>query len=159
VALTHEQFTKALLASRQRTNDLAAKWALQGTKVWLPPLMVSGQHGTQQQCIDTGDMMVSMRVEHKVRGIVWSGRADYPYPDVMLEESYKLENKPDPVLCYVIESADRQCCAVVYGYTKRHWTYRATFDKRSNRTGTWAFCPKKWVRFCKPAEVFSCATL
>jgi hypothetical protein len=159
VALTPDQFDAALLASRQRTNDLAVAWLRQGVQVWLPPLMVAGKHGTREQCVDAGDMSVVMRVEHKVRSLTWSSRDDYPYPDVMLEEQYKIDNKPSPFLCYVIESGDGKCAAVVYGWTRPHWVYRSTFDRRSGRGGQWAFCPKKWVRFCHPKEVFRCDTL
>ena len=151
-ALTNDQFVQALHASRHRTNALAVVWHRQGAQVWLPPLMVAGQDGTTAECVDGGDLHVVMRVEHKVRGFAFSGREDYPYPDVIVDEAYKLA-KAGPLLAYVIESEDGACAAEVYGFTRRHWVEREISDSRVGRKGVFAFCPKAHVRFCDPKEV------
>lgn len=158
MALGETQFRDALHKARDRTNALALAWMRRGARVFLPPLAVAGVDGTRGECVDTGDVFVTLRVEHKVRGISWTGREDYPYPDVLIDETYKLA-KDETLLAYVIESADGKSAAVVYPWTKPHWVARNTFDKRAGRGGSFTFCPKKFVRFCKPDEVLACEAL
>lgn len=150
-----ENFLNDLESSRRAVNEFAEKLRQKGFEVWLPPQRTRPDAAQREEYADAGDMMVPVRVEHKVRNLHFHSREDYPYPTVIVDEAYKVESKEsDPVFLYVIENAERTAAAVVYGWTRRHWQIEEVYDAKQNRKCRNYTVPVKYVRFCDPQEVF-----
>lgn len=151
-----EAFLRDLSTSRQRVNSFAAAHASRGVSIWLPPEVVRPEEAERFDFSDDGDLMVSLRVEHKVRGFDFTCRDDFPYATVIVDERYKEDRKASerPLGVLVVESADGQCAAVVYGWTRPHWTIERRFDAAQQRECEFYAVEKNRVRFCRPEEVF-----
>jgi len=140
-----ETFYDRLAVSYVRVNKFASSLYKRGINILLPPVT---------DTFDDGDLFVTLRVEHKVRSLQFTCREDYPYDTIFIDEVYKIDNKFDLPLCYVIENTDGTCCAVIYGFTKPHWKKETKFDKIQNRVCDFYVVSKSQARFCKPEELF-----
>jgi hypothetical protein len=103
---------------------------------------------------DSGDFMLCARVEHKKRKLRFTGKDDYPFNTVIIDEKYKIDNKEDAPLAYIIENTAGTCAAVVYGWTRPHWKIERLWDSKAGRYGDFYVIDKKYVRFCKPQHAF-----
>jgi hypothetical protein len=153
--LMNNGFEERLNASRGRVNKFAYKMWKLGVKMFMPPECLDLNYEKRWENADDGDLFVTMRVEHKVRrNIDFSCREDYPYPTVFVDEYYKIENKEDRPLCYVIENKEGSYCAVIYNYTKKHWVIEKHYDPIQQRICEFYAAPKSFVRFCKTEDIF-----
>ena len=155
VMKSRERFLRDLGSSRSAVNEFAALQKSRGVSVWLPPQSTTPNDAERWNHCDSGDLMVQMRVEHKVRGFQFTSRKDFPFKTVIVDECYKVDAKQsDPVLAYIIENSDGSRVAVVYGYTRPHWSKERRFDPSQNRECDFYTVPLERVRFCNPDEVF-----
>ncbi len=123
--------------------------------VWLPPTEMTPDVESRMDYADGGDLMLQLRAEHKVRSFAFTGREDFPYPTIIIDEKYKVDAKAGtPLLAYFIESSDGRCVACIYGHTKHRWLIQDSVDPKQRRTCTFYVVPKEFVRFCKPEEIF-----
>jgi hypothetical protein len=148
-------FLASLSASRRDVNAFAEKMRSRGITVVLPEESTRPDASQRMLYADRGDMTVEMRVEHKVRGIDFTCREDYPYETVIVDEKYKVDLKAGiPLAMYVIENRSRTHAAVVYGWTKNRWTTESIYDAKQRRGCVNYVVHKSLVRFCKSEEVF-----
>lgn len=148
-------FLRDLSISRQKVNAWADRLRTRGVQVWLPPERTRPDSSVRAQFSDGGDLMLQGRIEHKVRDLMFTGRHDYPYETVIVDECRIEDDKAgDPVLAYVIVNRDETCAAVVYGWTKPKWARMSRWDAHRNRQREFYVVSKELVRFCKPDEVF-----
>jgi hypothetical protein len=103
---------------------------------------------------DDGDFMVCGRVEHKRRKLRFQGKDSYPYDTIFIDEQYKVDNKSDVPLAYIIENADGTCAAVIYGWTRPLWQIERRWDPHAERHANFYVIHKDHVRFCKPQHAF-----
>jgi hypothetical protein len=123
--------------------------------VWMPPSDLGPDHGTRMEYADSGDLMIQLRAEHKVRNLNFTSREDFPFPTIIIDEKYKVDAKASlPLFAYFIQSANSNCVAVIYGHTKHRWTTQESWDPKQSRTCTYYVVPIQFVRFCKPEEIF-----
>jgi hypothetical protein len=152
----HAGFLKDFRSSITAVNTFAAILRTKGVQVWLPPTQVTPDFESRMEYADSGDMMIHLRAEHKVRNLKFTCREDFPYPTLIIDEKYKVDSKADsPLLAYFIQSEDGQCVACVYGHTKHRWQVEPVYDKLQGRTCHNYTIPIQFVRFCKPEEIFS----
>lgn len=152
---SREKFLNDLGASRSAVNEFAALHKSRGVSVWMPPQSTTPNEAERWNHCDSGDLMVQMRVEHKVRTFQFTGREDFPFKTVIVDECYKVDEKQsDPVLAYIISNSDGSRVAVVYGWTRPHWSVDRRFDPKQNRECDFYTVPLERVRFCSPDEVF-----
>lgn len=150
------QFVANLTRSRSAVNKFAAMLRRHGVFVWMPPEEVCPNAETRHEYADDGDLMVQLRVEHKVRtNIAFTCREDYPYDTVIVDEKYKEDAKQNRrPFVYVIENRDGTCAAVVHWSTRPFWTVETRQDPNEDRPCEFYVVHKSRVRFCKPEEVF-----
>jgi hypothetical protein len=148
-------FLQAFRSSQRAVEKFAATLRKKNVPVWLPPTQMTPDVESRMDYADVGDMMIQLRAEHKVRGIKFSSRADFPYPTLIIDEKYKVDSKAStPLFAYFIESSDGQCVACVYGHTQHRWKVDEVFDKAQGRKCVNYVVPIEFVRFCKPEEIF-----
>lgn len=153
---TEQNFLGDLSASRRAVNKFAAMLRRCGVHAWLPPEEVRPDASVRREYADDGDLMVELRVEHKVRtNLEFTCREDYPYPTVIVDEKYKEDAKQNRrPFVYVIENRHGTCAAVVHWSTRPFWTVETRNDPKQNRECEFYVVDKSRVRFCKPEEVF-----
>jgi len=114
---------------------------------------------------DDGDLTFTGRVECKHRKIKFTGKEDFPYPTVILDETYKLR-QPHVTQgmweqfshreqlahikwfhSYWIVSEDMRYAAVVTPHTKSHWVQRQVKDRTENRMCMNYECPVEHCRW------------
>lgn len=150
-------FLRDLSASRRRVNDFASMHAGRGVSIWMPPEETRPTEEDRFEYSDSGDLMVMLRVEHKVRGFSFTCRDDFPYPTVIVDEVYKEDKKASedgPLGMCIIESSDNACAAVVYGWTVPKWRVESKWDAAQGRQCEFYTVAKTLVRFCRPEDVF-----
>lgn len=149
-------FLRDLSASWDRVNSFAALHAGRGVSIWLPPESIRPDEAERFEYSDCGDLLVSLRVEHKVRGFDFTSRDDFPYSTVIVDEVYKEDRKAkdNPLGLFVIESAKGQHAAVVYGWTRPHWVVERRHDAAQDRECEFYAVDKNRVRFCRVEDVF-----
>jgi hypothetical protein len=148
---TDELFLKELAESREAVNKFAVKCRADGIDVWVFPEQTRPDHTQWKKYADSGDLMVQGRVEHKTRKkIQFTSQEDYPYRTVFVCEKRREEDRPP--LAYVIQSADEQHAAVVYGWTRDKWVVERVYDKKSRKSLDVFAVDKKYVRFINLSE-------
>lgn len=150
------KFLGDLSASRHAVNRFAAMLRRLGVQAWMPPEDVRPDESVRREYADDGDLMIELRVEHKVRtNLEFTSRDDYPYQTVIVDEKYKEDAKRHRrPFVYVIENKHGTCAAVVHWSTRPHWTVEVRPDPKQNRQCEFYVVDKSRVRFCRPEEVF-----
>jgi hypothetical protein len=148
-------FHERLVESRRRVNDFAFKMWKSNVKMFTAPNGPLVDYSQRNDYVDDGDLFVLMRVEHKVlKKTDFTCRDDFPHECILIDEKYKVDNKNDKPLCYVIENRLGTHCGVVYYYTKKMWEVKRYWDSVQDRNCEFYAVNKKSVRFCKIDEVF-----
>lgn len=125
---------------------------------------------------DDGDMRASVHIGCKRRRLAFTGREDYPFPTVFVDEEYKLipdhMDREDyyalPVQerlarikwfhSYWIASSDMNHVALIVPATKRHWILEKVYSPKDRRDAfNWA-CPVSKVIFGKTSDIPSLLT-
>jgi hypothetical protein len=152
VAAFLEDFRKSIRA----VERFAALLRRKNVSVWLSPTEMTPDVESRMDYADSGDLMLQLRAEHKVRTIQFTSREDFPFPTIIIDEKYKVDAKAkqSALFAYFIESSDGQCVACVYGHTKHRWKTKDAYDKKQGRDCTYYVVPIECVRFCKPEEIF-----
>ena len=147
--MNNQDYINAFKESYKRVNRFAK--IAQNSKI---NLMLKPQADFDAKEPDEGDLTVVARVEHKVRYFDFTSRDDYPYQSVFIDEVYKVNNKQDKVLMYILENKAGTHAAVVYGFTYPQWKIKDIYDHKRGRTCANFQVDKSLVRFCKIDEVF-----
>jgi hypothetical protein len=152
---TDAEFLSDLSKSRQTVNNFANIQRSKNVQIWLPPEQTRPDSSQRMKFVDSGDLMLQMRIEHKSISLEFTCREDFPNESIIVDEQYKYDSKNStPVLMYVLQSANKTHAAIVYGYTKKRWHTKEIFDKRQNRSCTMYMCDKRYIRFCKIEDIF-----
>jgi hypothetical protein len=128
-----------------------------GLDVQVPELVVRPDSSVRHEYADEGDLFLErVRVEVKRRSFSFQDRDSFPYPTVIIDETYKANNPKDsPLLCYVILSQDMKCAAVIFNATRDKWIAKWKFDRSQGPKGRYCLnyeIDKRWARFCDPAR-------
>jgi hypothetical protein len=149
-------FEQRLAESRSRVNSWAKLMEDQGHRVYLPPDRLAPRHEDWRAFQDPCDIKADMRLEHKGRTLAFTCKEDFPYADVIVNETYKIEGQESwPALMHIMASEDGEHAAVVYGCTKKHWFKKWSWDKVQKDWRLNWHCPVRYVRFCRLDEVLS----
>lgn len=147
---TDQDYVDAFNRSRLRVNNFARLYEDKKIKLAMLPQPPAEDKNAR----DKGDMMLVARVEHKVLSLPFTSRDDFPFPNMFIDETYKVDNKDDKAYMYVLENKDGTHAGVVYGWTQPLWTTTTVLDSVCDRMITVYQIDKKHVRFCKVEEVF-----
>jgi hypothetical protein len=101
--------------------------------------------------VDDGDLLIRQRIEVKQRPeLDFQGADDLPYPDIIVDEVYKLDKVHKYGLhSYIIVNASETCCMVILAESRKHWFKRTVFDSKEKEDREFYFIPKQMVRFVK----------
>lgn len=146
-------FLRDLEKSRRDVDHFATRMRGQGISVAVAEEITRPDSASRRQYADKGDMILSLRVEHKVRDLNFTCREDFPFATVIVDEAYKVrEKESDPLLMYVIENRSRTHAAIIYGWTRPRWQIETIYDRRQNRYCENFVVDKSLVRFCPTEE-------
>lgn len=148
------EFFTDLGASRTRVAQRVEELCAMGLYAETHPHEDRPHSSVRMDYADNGDLWLCARVEHKIRELHFTGRDDYPYRTIIVDEQYKVDRRTDAVLAYIIENKPGTCAAVVYGWQRDLWKLERIWDNRANRYGMFYTIDKAHVRFCKPQEAF-----
>ena len=139
-----EQFMERLVRSRSHFEEFARKQASMGVDIYTPPINDAPTHAARWAHRDSKDGVLIMAVEHKRRGISFTDRASFPYDTVIVDEVYKVDDKPHPCLIYICENAAGTHAAVVYGWTRCNWLKETDLTPYKIGTATSTPVQKTW---------------
>lgn len=143
---SHKQFVKDLDDSQRHVAAVVDWMTKKRYKVKALPQTVSPDYESRYEHQDSGDIELRCRVEVKGRNINFSGREDYPFATVFIDELYKIPSVYE-LFAYAICSADGGCIAMVYNWTREHWLEREKFDRVAGRSAIFMEIPKEYVAF------------
>ena len=73
---------------------------------------------------------------------------DVPYPNIIVDEAYKIAKFPKPTLYgYVILNASKTGCLLIRSVTRSKWFDKKVFDKKEGDNRVFCFCPKEYVSY------------
>ena len=152
--MDHDKFMENLQRSRKAFNEFAKLQTAKGLTIFTPPISDAANRESRYQHRDSGDGLIHLWIEFKEGTRSFTSKEEYPHTEVIVDECYKLDDKPHPAAMYIITSKDGSHCAVVYGWTRYAWTKKTFYDKSRDRDCEFYMVPKHLVRFCKSSEVF-----
>lgn len=153
---TDTAFEADLEKSWRDANEYAALLQDSGINALLGPMVIRPDSSLRMKYADKGDLFIpQLRIEVKTRTFSFSGRHDFRYPTVFIDEKYKFDKKAHiPFLCYVTLSQDKKCAAVAYSFTRHHWMIEEKPDpKQGGRLCVNYAIPKEWAHFCSPEKI------
>jgi len=147
-------FVARLAASDQRVNEWVLEMEKQHHRLFLPAKRLAPSHEKWKKYTDPCDIKADMRLEHKCRNLEFTGREDFPYDTVLVNEAYKIASHEHwPALMHILVNRKGDCAAVVYGYTQQYWKKGYEWDSTRDKWCLNWYCPKDKVRFCHPNDV------
>jgi hypothetical protein len=126
-----------------------AEWLTgKGANVRLIPSTISPNEAVRFEHADMGDIEIVMRCEVKHRPTLdFMSMDDFPYPDIIIDETYKIEKFPKATLYgYVIVNSSMTAAITIPRETRKHWFEAEKFDKRDKVMKKFTFCPKKYLK-------------
>lgn len=140
----NEEFTTDFFNSFGSVFIVGAYLQRLGFNIVVPVPEIRPNEAERMKYMDNGDLLVTMPVQVKERSIQFSCAADYPYPTIFIDETYKI--KKDTFM-YVIVSSDHRYAALIDRSTRSHWVKETIFDKKQDRECVNAACPKELASF------------
>lgn len=147
-------FIADLNASRSRVTRFAGIARSAGVNIWQFPEVVRPDSSERSQHADSGDLMMQVRVEHKVRDFDFMSAADFPFATIIVDEKYKIDRIPSRPFIYVIESKSGHAAAVVSSRSMAKWQTVKRYDAAQKRECEFYEAPLSAVMFCPTEDVF-----
>lgn len=147
-------FLRDLEASRGRVSRFCSIQRASGVNIWQGPEVTRPTARVRHDFADSGDFMLIVRGEHKVRNFDFTSADDFPHPTLIVAETYSIERQAANPFVYVIESRDGRHAAVVHSRQMARWTKSRRYDAAQQRECEYYEAPLETVRFCEVGEVF-----
>lgn len=146
---TDPNFVSDLLLSKHAVRRVAAWLTDKGYQVILRPTIVRPSPDVRMEYSDDGDLGIVLTVEVKRRmTIPFHSRADFPYPDIIVDVCHTFDNRVIKPYAYVILNADMSCAVVIMtGKTRLYWSKVKKFDTNAQRLREYYVCPLEHVEF------------
>jgi hypothetical protein len=141
-------FLDDLQKSRGRVERFAAMCRAKGANVWVHPPVVRPDAESRRDFADDGDLMLQIRIEHKVRDVDFHDADDFPFETLIVDEVYKADRIKARPFRYVIENRAGTRVAVVRSATKPEWTVLKKYDAAQGRECEFYEVDKRLVTFC-----------
>lgn len=151
---TDSAFLADLDASRSRVDRFASLHRRRGVEIWQHPEVTRDDSSERGQFGDSGDMLMLVRVEHKVRGFDFTDATDFPYSGVIVDEAYKIDRMGTRPFVYVIENKSGTRAIVVSSRSRGRWSLIRRNDPQQRRECEFYEAPLSAVRFCDVGDVF-----
>ena len=151
---TDTEFLADLESSRSNVWRFASIQKAAGVNLVINPAVTRPDSSVRSDYGDDGDMELRVRVEHKVRGIDFTSREDFPYETLIVAEVYSVERQKSKPFAYVIESKCGRYAAVVHSRSMPKWTKVRRWDAAQGRECEFYEAPLDKVRFCLIEDVF-----
>lgn len=135
-------FQRAFHLSEPSVLDVA-KWMKRlGYHIRIDPQILRPNASVRMGFVDDGDLEITQIVQVKHRSICFTCASDYPYPDVMVDEAYKVDrHSVERLFGYVILNMEKSVACCIRGITRKQWVKRERFDTEAGRTATHYYCP------------------
>ena len=115
-----EEFMESLQREREYGARVADWLKRRGYDTVQPPLKIRPTVEERGQYRDDGDILISGKVEVKVRGFDFTSRETYPYDSIMLGETHQHRGKP--AVFYAILNKDGTHAAIIpVAKTRKDW--------------------------------------
>ena len=136
------------LADSHAAANAAAVWLKSiGIPARIMPIEVRPHVSQRYEYGDSGDIEITQIVESKRRTFTFSGREDYPFKSILIDEAWKIDAKPPNVFCYVITSADLKTAAVVPYSTRKEWWTEECYDRTAKHKIVNYYCHLNAAKF------------
>lgn len=119
----------------------------QGMDVRVLPVAVRPDAAQRLEFGDDGDIELILRVEVKKRGLHFTGRGDYPYPTVIVDEAYKVDRAGRRFWAYYIVNETETAVCMVPAASRKFWELRPRFDSKEGEQRMFYECPVEHCRF------------
>ena len=138
---THEQFLSELVISNEAVAKVAASFLSRGVPVTVRPTFQAPTFEQRGEYSDDGDLEIVLRIEVKHRGILFTGRDDYPYPTAIIDQCSNFDKKrPVPHAYYLLNQSMNTALVAHVARTQAHWT-TADFPTQNGIVQPFYVCP------------------
>lgn len=146
-----EEFTQLLRNARDVSFIVADNLTRRGHRVRILPSSWSNTIGQPGQYVDDGDLEITQRVEVKHwPHIDFQSREQVPYPNIIVDEVYKIEKRHEvPLYAYIIVNASMTGYLLIPIWTQQSWFKQARHDRREGHHREFYFCPRELTHFLR----------
>ena len=138
-------FLADLRESRKAVEVMAHWLASRGYPVIVRPTFERPDASQWREYADEGDLEIVQRVEVKHRSFAFTGKSDYPYSTVIVDNARRFDKKRPKPFAYVILNHAMDAALFVECKTRRHWTCETKHVRGTERVVTVYECPLKYV--------------
>lgn len=133
-------FVDDLESSQEAVRLVGQYLAALGRMIIIPPTFTRPDPSQSGAYADAGDLWVGQLWEVKHRQLDFTGRADYPHPDTIVDVVQAHEKKrPTPAYYMIVNRAMTRGLVIDVRATKAKWVPRQTFCR--GRTRELYYCP------------------
>ena len=145
---TREEFIESLRKSHGPVAVVAEWLRAKSYQVTLLPNEERGDYKDRMKFVDSGDLLLGVRVEVKQDcKHAFSGPDDYPFPTVIVMSKHAWDSKkPMPGFVARVDK-DMKCAVITNRDTREHWTVSDITDSRDGQTQQVYMCPIKYCKF------------
>jgi len=135
-------FVADLLTSRIAVEHVARWFLGRGHPVVINPTFVRPTAIEMDAYRDHGDLGVLLRIEVKRRAFTFTGRDDYPFATVIVDNCHLFDGARPKPFAYVTVSQDLAAGFLIeVARTQHAWTRRAFWDRTKKRERNVYECP------------------
>jgi hypothetical protein len=148
-AESHARFLAALRRSQPCVERVAAWLRSRGHEVAVNPISYAPTWAQFAVHSDHGDITLAgrQRIVVKHTGVLFTGRHDYPYPDVLIEKKSQYDRKRPEPHAYFLVNQPMTHVAIVLCETRPSWIVRMVRHPWLGREHETYSCPLDCVSF------------
>lgn len=145
---TDREFKEALAESSAAVHVVASWLHAKKCDVLIRPTLVRPSFEERNDFADEGDIEIRQRIEVKHRKLTFTSVNDYPYEDVIVDESFKVDRILKGTLWgYAIINQSMTHACLILQHTRPAWTLQTMYDKADRQQRTFYVCPKDLCTF------------
>jgi hypothetical protein len=153
VTKEYGEFRELFLESHVVANSIAAWWqGRSGSLAFMKPWHLTPNEESRWSHVDNGDIAVLATLQSKSWsakcGNTFTCREDFPFKELIVEESYKVPGVARTCIGYAIANPERTHVAWVSMSTFPYWTLRTMGDGlEPGAQRKYYCCPVQYVKF------------
>jgi hypothetical protein len=157
-ATQHARFIARLRASKPGVFAFAYWLSSRGYWVEIAPTREAPCAAEHPQYIDQGDLFAwkeggpRLRIEVKTLSVTFSGRNDWPYPNVFVASAMSVDRAIDEVYAWVSVSHDLGAAVMMEATTFGTWTRTTKTASNTGNDEIFYAAPMEGVKFIKLAQ-------
>jgi hypothetical protein len=150
----HAKFIERLRGSRRGVFAFAYWLSARGHWIEIPSTEEAPTAADHLDYIDKGDLFAwkagfgrKLRIEVKTLGITFSGKGDWPFPEVFVDSVASVDRTLEEVHAWVSVSNDLAAAVIVKQTTSATWSKTTRLNRNTGNAETFYAAPLEAVQF------------